>query len=405
MGNTNIFELLENSGLLVGVFDCNKKLIEYNPPFAYYAEIIGGIKLKSGVDIMSKLDAKLELRFSGFLDRCLAGEKVREIIQYPFRSLTLHLRLFLSPINDETHPKAFMLLEDVTDFCEMQNQLDLYNRELEKLVLERSNQLALANTELLITNLKLEESIANLKLTQEQLIRQEKMAQLGTLSAGLCHEINNPLNFINGAVELLRRYDGQRDNFADRKEYFRIIKAGIVRISEIVSSLSLFSRNSFDLNEMCDVKRILSNCISILRNKLSKEIKLTLKAQTKFSLVLGNVSELHHAFFNILNNAQQSIIGEGTIEVRLKHVENELLIEVIDSGDGMSQTEQERALDPFFTTKPPGVGVGLGLSISNKIIEQHGGRLKITSILKKGTQVSILLPLFNDEFHNRLTKS
>ena len=288
--------------------------------------------------------------------------------------------------------------------------------KLEKLVRERTLELEVINDELETTNEELEatneelyskneiinkqneelkSTLNYLKEAQVQLIQSEKMASLGILTAGVAHELNNPLNFISGAYEGLKNYF--KDNQVIASEAVPIllnsIKTGVERATEIVVGLNQFSRHNKLMNEECNIHSIIENCLAILYNQYKNRIDVKKKLNAKKNCIQGNVGKLHQVFINIISNAIQSISDKGEIRIKTEVENNYIRIEISDTGCGIERVNMDKITDPFFTTKDPGKGTGLGLSISYSIIEEHHGKLKFQSEIKKGTIVKIDFPL------------
>ncbi len=239
------------------------------------------------------------------------------------------------------------------------------------------------------------DTIEELETTQKQLVESEKMASLGVLSAGIAHEINNPLNFIQGGVYSLENFV-EENNLKDNSTILFIIKSintGITRATDIVSGLNQFSRKSKSVHELIKVDEIINNCLLMLHNKLKKKVEVKLYYCDKPYKLYGNEGRLHQAILNIISNAEQSIDEKGIISIETK-VNNEML-EIIfsDNGSGMNEEILSKITEPFFTTKSPGDGTGLGLSITYSIIQEHEGVLEFNSVLGEGTKVVVSLPL------------
>lgn len=245
---------------------------------------------------------------------------------------------------------------------------------------------------------ELETAIKHLKETQTQLLQSEKMASLGILTAGVAHEINNPLNFIMGSyVGLFRHY--KENTFSDNPEQvgklIEAMKIGIDRSSAIVQRLNQFGRKSDSYAEECNVHEILENSLTMLYNQIKQHITVKKDFSPSVIVIKGNVGNLHQVFINILGNAVQSIESDGVITVKTEDKESEVLIAITDTGTGIPKENLKRLTDPFFTTKDPGKGVGLGLSITYNIIKEHKGKLEFESHEGKGTTVTIILPKTN----------
>ncbi len=231
--------------------------------------------------------------------------------------------------------------------------------------------------------------------TQKQLMESDKHASLGVLASGMGHEINNPLNFIKGGIEGLSSHL-EKQNFPidhDTDRFVGIIKEGVYRVANIVGSLSHFSRETKHMDEECDVNNILDNCLVILENKLKHRVRIVRAYTVEKSVIPGNEGRLHQAFLNVISNAEQAIEGQGSITLTTINDANQIKITISDSGVGIPEKILDRIMDPFFTTKDPGVGTGLGLSITYKIIEEHGGQINVNSEPGKGSEFRIILPL------------
>ncbi len=243
---------------------------------------------------------------------------------------------------------------------------------------------------LVVKNQKIGESMKELQKTTQKLIQSEKMASLGVLSAGVAHEINNPLNFIKGGVEILEQgLQQEKDLKFDADASINVIKEGLKRSSAIVNSLNHFSRYTEAMDESCDIHEILDNCLVMLQPKLKYKGEVVKEYANESLTVKGNEGKLHQAFLNLLSNAEQAIKDKGIIRVSTKKLKRQLNIEIADDGEGISKENLAKISDPFFTTKPVGKGTGLGLSITYKIIEEHKGRIKVESKVGKGTKFTV----------------
>ncbi len=249
----------------------------------------------------------------------------------------------------------------------------------------------LFRTSISVKNRKLNESMQKLQDTTQKLVESEKMASLGMLSAGVAHEINNPLNFIKGGLEILElELKKLNHDSADMDKCIEVIKEGLKRSSTIVNSLNHFSRETVAMDEKCDLHNILENGITMLMPKLNIQRKRIIREYDASDPVIsGNVGKLHQAFLNILSNAEQAIDEEGTITIKTTANQTEVLLEIIDDGVGISKDNLERIGEPFFSTKPAGQGTGLGLAITYRIIEAHKGEIFVNSKVDQGTSFCI----------------
>jgi len=291
---------------------------------------------------------------------------------------------------------------DVTDIRTKERELEQYRKHLELLVTERTKELDTSNEELHAINEELYEqkeelqtALNTVNTTKNQLIQSEKMASLGILSAGIAHEINNPLNFIHGGSIALELYlkDHLKEEINEVSSYLDAINIGVKRASEIVKSLSHYSRHDDLPKNGCNMHSIIDNCLVILHNQLKENVEIEKHYTEKLYSIQGNEGQLHQAILNIIVNAEQAIEGKGKIVIQTEVVDDNLIVEISDSGVGIQPEFIEKIFDPFFTTKAPGKGTGLGLSITYNIIQEHKGIIEYKSKQNKGTTVIIKLPI------------
>jgi PAS domain S-box-containing protein len=350
----------------------------------------------------------------------LSSDKIRtELIENRFIDASGCLHWFSGTISKLDIGGKLVLQtvsRDITEKKKTEQELINYKNNLELLVKERTEELAAAleelrttNDELQVTNdelhfinqtvaqknEELNQTLLHLKETQQKLIQSEKMASLGTLTAGVAHEINNPLNFLVGAQLGLENYFNEFGS-ADKTNtdsLQHVITVGIERISGIVKGLNQFSRSNDQLDEDCYLHQIIDNCLVMLHNKLKHKAQVQKNYFDGQILIKGNVGKLHQVFVNILDNAIQAIETEGIIKIKTALKANKVHITIEDNGMGIAKHNLSKITDPFFTTKDPGKGTGLGLSISYSIIKDHNGSLEFESEPGKGTKVILTLPV------------
>jgi len=287
-------------------------------------------------------------------------------------------------------------------------------------------------------NIKLNETLQQLKQSQAQLVQSEKMASLGQLVAGVAHEINNPVSFVRGnlqpaqeyAQDVLRLLDLYRQHYpnpdpsiakaldeldiefiqTDFPNLLNSMKMGTQRIQSIVSSLRNFSRLDESDFKTADIHEGLENTLLILNHHLSAQpphppIEL-IKRYGELPLIHCFPSQLNQVFVNLLVNAIDALRHNAddsnrefflqsnpTITLQTESVDNDVRITIADNGTGIPADVIGKLFDPFFTTKPIGKGTGLGLSICHQIItEKHGGSLKCRSTVGEGTAFIIQIP-------------
>lgn len=238
---------------------------------------------------------------------------------------------------------------------------------------------------------KLEDTLEELQEAQGQLINSEKMASLGQMSAGINHEIKNPLNFIQGGLETMKQ-NMNKSTLKENETFFEIMDEGLKRLNKIVNSLSHFSHQSQAQNEECNIPELIDNCLNILEHKSKDRIEIK-TSYCDQKLVMGNSGKLHQVFLNLLGNAIHAIPDQGLIRIKTQKDKKFIHIVIDDNGSGISPEYLDKIFDPFFSTKKPGEGTGLGLAISSKIISDHLGSIVATSDPGNGSTFRVSLPV------------
>lgn len=232
-----------------------------------------------------------------------------------------------------------------------------------------------------------------LEKTQLQLLQAEKMSSLGKLAAGVAHQLNNPLGGITLYTKLLmEEYDLEEGAKEDLDRILRDAK----RCRDTVKELLEFTRQTRHLMRSHDINLAINRTLFLLESQtLFHNIVIEKELASSLPLVLSDIQQLYHLFMNIILNAAQSMEGKGTLTVKsyLEPNEKQVLIEISDTGPGISEENLPHIFEPFFTTKEEGKGTGLGLSLAYRIVENHGGHIRAESKLGKGATFSIILPV------------
>jgi len=232
-----------------------------------------------------------------------------------------------------------------------------------------------------------------LEKTQLQLLQAEKMSSLGKLAAGVAHQLNNPLGGITLFAKLiLEEYDLEEGAKEDLHRILRDAK----RCRDTVKELLEFTRQTRHLMRPHDINKALTRTLFLLESQtLFHNINIVKDLDSSLPLVLVDIQQLYHLFMNIILNAAQAMEGKGilTLKSLLLRDEDQVCIEISDTGPGISEENLPHIFEPFFTTKEEGKGTGLGLSLAYRIIQNHGGHINAESAPGKGTTFSIILPI------------
>jgi len=237
------------------------------------------------------------------------------------------------------------------------------------------------------------------RITQQQISQSEKLASIGRLSAGIAHEINNPLTGILTFAHLLKQ---KKNTSGEDLKDVEVIIRETTRIQDIVKGLLDFARQTPFKNEFIDINDTLSQILKLIKSQ--KEFgKIVIEEQYEENILPynGDKNQLQQVFLNIILNAAEAISKSGTITITTAMADSNLLIAIEDTGCGIKKENLDKIFDPFYTTKPVGKGTGLGLSISYGIVEQHAGHIVCESDVGTGTTFSIFLPVNKSTMNNK----
>lgn len=293
-----------------------------------------------------------------------------------------------------------------------------WNRKLNKEVKERKK-----------AQEELNEAFKKIKDTQTHLVQSEKMASVGILTAGIAHEIKNPLSFVMLGIESIRNalksliktvekyeeYTSTDNNEIDiqevyhakedlRYEYYAkeglkladALESNAQKIVEITDSLNTFSYDSDQEKTLTNINESIESSLLLLSNEFKYNVEIV-KELNDIPEVFSYPGKLNQVFLNVISNAIQSIENQGTIWVKTFTKESNLFISVKDSGSGITKENIDKIFDAFYTTKSSGKGTGLGLTISKNIISEHDGTIEVVSTSNEGTEFLITLPLIHGE--------
>ncbi len=265
--------------------------------------------------------------------------------------------------------------ELIATLREAQTKLQNWGRELEEKVKEKTEEL---------------------KRSQAYLFQSEKLAGIGQLAAGVAHEMRNPLGVIATSLYYLKDILSPQDKSV--KRHFDIMDAEIVRCQVIINNLLEFSRKSEKEIELVDVNRLLKMSLSLLEKDLLVRDIGVIKEMSNIPKILANMDEMKQVFLNLILNATQSMPKGGKLKVKTSVAgKDKIGIKIQDTGVGIRKEDLSEIFNPFFTTKAPGEGTGLGLSLVHSVIESYHGTIQVESKEGKGTSFIIELPVFQEK--------
>jgi two-component system, NtrC family, sensor kinase len=402
-----------------------KKLTVYSPLY-FQGKIVGGVQMELPIgDVMDNL-----LRSQRMV---LVSIILDALVLIVFGSFLLS-RVLVKPLKDLVQLTQKISEGDFTQKIEVSSRNEIgqlissFNRMSDQL---RENQENLENH---LQSLELKNK--QLKQTQEELIRTEKLASIGRFAAGVAHEVGNPLGAILGYTSILEKEGVDRE---ESRDYLKRIEKEIERINRIVRELLDYARPSkFEIRKI-DVNKVVENTLSLLSyQKNFKNIETQLELQLDLPAVMGDDSQLSQVFINIVLNAIDAMPTGGRLGIRTEeflidnahaepppwlgpprrrgdpqesayfhlrrtnplsvmltkfsHGDRVVKVRISDTGVGIKKEDLDRIFDPFFTTKSPDKGTGLGLSISLRIVESMGGEMRVDSEVGKGSAFELYFP-------------
>ncbi|WP_380293468.1 ATP-binding protein [Hyunsoonleella rubra] len=286
---------------------------------------------------------------------------------------------------------------------------------------QKANKLLQAQKE------EIQNTLKQLEATQSQLIQSEKMASLGELTAGIAHEIQNPLNFVNNFSEVSNELIDEMNEEIQKEDYDEVkaiasdLRLNLEKINHhgkradgIVKGMLQHSRSSGTTKEPTDINKLADEYLRLAYHGLrAKDKSFNATMQTNFDESIGKIDvipqDMGRVILNLITNAfyactersrsavtekkkEHPTVYEPTVTITTKKAGNNISISVKDNGNGIPKSVLDKIFQPFFTTKPTGQGTGLGLSLSYDIVKAHGGELKVNTIENEGTEFIILLP-------------
>lgn len=360
-----------------------------------------------------------------------AGSTHEEAVRTATAFMTQSANVLMEALNEmygKLGDKTLEVIQKNQELQAEQEALRVLNEQLEERVKQRTAAVEQANQKLLANNVELKQLNEKLESAHTQLLQSEKMASIGQLAAGVAHEINNPVGFVNSNLGTLGKYITSMFNVisayetAEAKvgpntcpEVSQIKKAvdfnylkedipsllkesqdGLARVTRIVQDLKDFSHVDEAGWQQASLEQGIDSTLNVVANEIKYKAEVV-KQYAGLPDVECMPSQLNQVFMNLLVNAAQAIDKKGTITVRTGKSGDEVWVEVEDTGKGIPAEHLNRIFDPFFTTKPIGKGTGLGLSLSYGIVQKHHGRIEVTSEVGKGSRFRIWLPVHQQQ--------
>ncbi len=360
------------------------------------------------------------------IDTCMALKTLPETRHIPVVMLTAHgdPEIKLQALNAGANDFLTKPVDPTELILRIRNLIELMKLD----DIKKSKDFLEKNQSVLTEqNSSLENALDELKRAQAQIVQQEKMASIGQLSAGIAHEINNPIGFISSNLNSLDKYVGKliyyldlqqeviaRENPHDFLEHLRenreSLKIDLImtdikqlisesmdgtdRVKKIVQDLKSFSHADGTERHEADINKGIESTLNIVHNEIKYKATVH-KELAEIPLVKCVPGQLNQVFMNLFVNAAQAIEREGEITVRSWVDKENVYVSVSDTGCGMPDEIKKKIFEPFFTTKEIGKGTGLGLSIAYDIIKKHKGELTVESAVGKGTTFTISIPVSN----------
>jgi signal transduction histidine kinase len=238
---------------------------------------------------------------------------------------------------------------------------------------------------------KMADDIEQLRQLNEQLIRTEKLAAMGTLSAGVAHEVNNPLAAISSLIQMMQ---SKNDLNSETKERLKLISTQIGRITQVTRDMMDFARVRPAAKSLVDINNVIETSLRLASfDKSFQRLHLKKEYAENLPMVFADHDQLQQVFLNLFLNARDAMPVSGELFVKTSQSDKQIQALIADSGNGIEEKNLKQIFDPFFTTKPTGKGTGLGLAVCYGIVTAHGGKIEVVANDDGGTKFVINLPI------------
>ena len=391
------------------------KLIHPDPPYGLFTQSIDPDRMRIFLGLAS-VQTSTENTLVRRISKALFTGVVVMIILLIGILIVVSRVMIIRPVSDLV--KAAKQIED----GQLGTQIPIKasnSREINKLIATFNNMslwIAESISQLEEANQQLEKANKELQETQAQLVHSAKMVSLGQLVAGVAHELNNPIGFIDSnmahleaysknliqLIQLMQNNPQKVEKFKEDIDYDYLVKDlpklikscqdGSKRVMDIVVSLRSFSRIDDSTLQDYHLKENIQNTLELLSGEIKTRIQVDLDIEDSLKIQC-NAGQINQVLMNIISNAAHAIEDKGHIKIVATKHDQQVKITIEDNGRGIPSDHIHHVFDPFFTTKAVGQGTGLGLSISYNLVQKHGGQITVTSEENKGTTFIITLPL------------
>ena len=389
-----MLEILESDSIRVYLLEKEKRTLDLVAHKGLSDAFIGIRHIQSrrvGDGMLGRAVERAEPRVVNNLQR--SGDKYVDVLVREGLKSTAYI-----PLLSRGEPIGVMAVSSITPFR--------YSSDYVAFLSAVGSQIGIAvHNAHLYENLK--KAYKDLKDTQDQLIRTEKLASLGKLAATIAHEINNPLaavlNYIRLMIKLVAREHFTAGKLNDISRYLATMESETARCGEIVKNLLAFSRQSRMTMANHNVGEIIDKTVALISHELElKQIRVVKNLQDNLPPVFCDFRQIQQVMLNLLSNSSEAMTKGGTLTISANGREDEKFLEICvsDTGCGIPENLLDNIFEPFFTTKEEGKGVGLGLSVVYGIIARHNGSIEVKSEPGKGTSFRVLLPFRQEDLEN-----
>ncbi|MCS6903957.1 MAG: PAS domain S-box protein [Bacteroidia bacterium] len=406
-----IYSIINSTEDIIIALDKHFTITHYNNAFVNLMQKIG-IEIGPTIELKNIVTPRYWKLIEKICNQVLQGKNIIKQTKFAIYGTVYRFHQTVNPIRDSNNNVVGIvsIAKDITKLKQAQLEVQKKNKALR------------------LQKKELKEALERLKSAQAQLVHAEKMSSLGILTAGIAHEINNPINYVNGGIEALKENldlmleiidDYSRISTADqniqavlqaiekKKEAYCFaniremlpklveqIKIGSSRTAEIVRGLRYFSRLDEAAMKIVNIHEGIDSCLLLLNSRIKDKIEVIRNYDPDLPLIECYAGQLNQVFMNILSNAIDAIAGKGEIIITTQKINSHSIqVDFQDTGCGMPPEIVKRIFEPFFTTKEIGKGTGLGLSISYGIIKNHNGEIIVNSTPGKGSIFTLILPI------------